>query len=118
MCGYAKELSKQYNANYRIKNREYFASYAKRTYHETRLKLMQLLGDCCKWCGHPDERVLEFDHINDDGADDRKKFSGARSMLDYYVKNHEEAKERLQLLCRNCNWLKRKGFQDHFSSQL
>jgi hypothetical protein len=30
-------------------------------------------------------------------------------MLDHYVRRPDEARARLQSLCRNCNWLKRKG---------
>jgi hypothetical protein len=67
------------------------------------------LGDCCVGCGHRDIRVLEMDHIHDDGAEDRRRFKGARSMLTYYLSRPDEARERLQLLCRNCNWLKRRG---------
>lgn len=32
-------------------------------------------------------------------------------MLSYYAKHPDEARVRLQLLCRNCNWRKRKGFR-------
>lgn len=70
---------------------------------------MKLLGTHCIGCGHEDIRVLEFDHINDDGAADRKRFGGARTMLLYFLEHPDEARQRLQLLCRNCNWLKRRG---------
>lgn len=30
-------------------------------------------------------------------------------MLEHYVAHPQEARVRLQTLCRNCNWLKRKG---------
>jgi len=78
------------------------------TYHALRAALYAIVGVRCVGCGHEDIRVLEFDHIHDDGAADRKRFKGARSMLDFYVKNPELARQRLQSLCRNCNWLKRK----------
>ncbi len=87
------------------------AKWLKDTYYAKRQALYEILGKECVGCGHADIRVLEFDHIHDDGAADRREFSGARSMLDYYVANPEEALVTLQVLCRNCNWLKRKGHQ-------
>lgn len=79
------------------------------TYHRLRGELFGIVGSTCVGCGHSDVRVLEFDHIKDDGAADRKRFKGARSMLAFYVANPTVAREKLQPLCRNCNWLKRMG---------
>lgn len=79
------------------------------TYHRLRAELYEIVGKRCVGCGHVDLRVMEFDHIADDGAADRRRFLGARSMLSYYVGRPEEARRRLQTLCRNCNWLKRRG---------
>ena len=85
------------------------ARWLAETYRAAREALFDIIGRRCVGCGHPDQRVLEFDHINDDGAEDRRRFKGARSMLVHYLANPEEARAKLQALCRNCNWLKRKG---------
>lgn len=85
--------------------------YHKRYYQHFRSVLYELLGGVCIGCRHADRRVLEFDHINDDGAADRKLFRGSRSMLEWYARHPEVALKRLQILCRNCNWLKRNGHQ-------
>jgi hypothetical protein len=87
------------------------AEWLSETYHALRAALYDIVGRICVGCGHGDVRVLEFDHVEDDGAADRRRFKGARSMLDFYVKNPGLAKRKLQSLCRNCNWLKRKGVQ-------
>ena len=80
------------------------------TYRTLRLELLAIVGDRCVGCGLTDIRVLEFDHIANDGSTDRSRFKGARPMLMYYVGHPEEARSKLQMLCRNCNWLKRKGY--------
>ncbi|MBU0801682.1 MAG: hypothetical protein KKA05_11870 [Alphaproteobacteria bacterium] len=85
------------------------AKWLAETYHQLRSDLYDIVGRICMGCGHEDHRVLEFDHKDDDGAADRRRFKGARSMLAYYVARPDEARHRLQTLCRNCNWLKRKG---------
>jgi hypothetical protein len=89
------------------KQAEWLAS----TYRQLRSDLYDIVGRECVGGGLNDVRVLEFDHINDDGAIDRIKFKGARTMLEFYTKNPTEAKRCLQTLCRNCNWIKRKGFE-------
>ncbi len=79
------------------------------TYRNLRAMLYEIVGKQCVGCGHDDIRVLEFDHVHGDGAEDRRKFQGARSMLEFYVAHPAIAKRALQTMCRNCNWLKRKG---------
>lgn len=64
-------------------------------------KIFTLLGSKCKTCGLKDDRVLQIDHVNSDGAKERKL-----SRIALYNKVEEEPK-RYQLLCANCNWRKR-----------
>lgn len=75
------------------------------------------LGSRCNLCGITDERVLQIDHINNDGAIHRKEYiknftrnKRAPSNLDYYrniIDSINKNEDRFQLLCANCNWLKR-----------
>lgn len=71
-----------------------------------RNNLFQILGDKCS-CGFDDKRALQFDHINENGLKDLKRFGNKNAMLYYYSKHPEEAREKLQILCANCNWIKR-----------
>ena len=59
------------------------------------------LGDKCQQCGEKDPRVLQIDHVNSDGAKERKL-----GRLELY-KKVEDTPHRYQLLCANCNWRKR-----------
>ena len=58
---------------------------------------------CCK-CGFSDVRALQVDHINGNGHKESKLFGyGALKLL----KRIKEAPEKYQLLCANCNWIKK-----------
>lgn len=70
-------------------------------------QLYDMLGMNCNRCGFSDTRALQLDHIKDDGHTDRKRFAGHLAMVRYYIEHPDEAKLRLQILCANCNWIKR-----------
>ena len=76
-----------------------------------RSSLMDLLGNVCVHCGFSDRRALQFDHINGGGCKDMK--NGHLTMLRKYYKDPELAKNTLQLLCANCNYIKEHEKYDH-----
>ena len=117
-----KERINKNSGEYYRKNkeriREYRIEYNIRTRDNTRRKrirlyLLQLLGNKCIKCGFSDSRALQFDHINDDGYADRKLLKSADGILCYYYKNPEIAKKKIQILCANCNWIKRFEMKKH-----
>ena len=59
----------------------------------------------CEKCGNDDIRLLQFDHIHNDGTKMRK--SGLRLSGGTYTNNMELFKKTFQVLCANCNVLKR-----------
>jgi len=65
------------------------------------------LGRKCVECGFDDARALEFDHIDNDGDIERKKYGGYKSMVAAYANNPELAKAKIQVMCANCNRVKR-----------
>ena len=78
----------------------------------------------CVWCGFGDSRALCIDHINDDGAKERrtirdKYFCG--SSFYRWVRDNGFP-PRYQTLCANCNQIKetirRRKNANHNSSQL
>lgn len=82
--------------------------YGRTRYHKFRNMLFEILGGVvCVKCGFSDKRALHFDHKNGGGKQDRKKFNNSSSMfLLYYVSRPELAKQKLQVLCANCNFIK------------
>jgi hypothetical protein len=72
-------------------------------------KLFEILGGkTCIICGFSDERALQFDHINGGGIQDWIKHTRHTDrMRAYYIKNPDEARKTLQILCANCNWIKK-----------
>jgi len=75
---------------------------------EWRINLIQVLsGSKCVRCGFDDRRALQLDHIRGDGTEDRKRFKNIQYMWRYYLDHPQEARKKLQVLCANCNWIKR-----------
>lgn len=64
-------------------------------------------GEKCQCCGENETKFLAIDHINEDGADHRRRIPCRRSGATFYmwvVKQGFPA--NLQLLCHNCNMAK------------
>ena len=61
-------------------------------------------GKCCE-CGITDIDVLDIDHINNNGAEQRREGMYGYNLYRWLKKNHWP-KDSFQLLCRNCNWKK------------
>jgi hypothetical protein len=78
-----------------------------------RLMLIDLLSFgrfMCASCSYDgDIRALCLDHKNGDGYIDRsgERFNNSYKMIRYYLAHPDEAFEKLQVLCYNCNWIKK-----------
>lgn len=74
-----------------------------------RISIMDIIGGRkCIMCGFDkDLRALQLDHINSGGNKEYKFFKGNTKMYRYYAKNPEVARIKLQVLCANCNCIKR-----------
>jgi len=103
---------------YRQKHPEYRKRMGERSskYHD---ELVELLGGpkcvCLQvgcWhqgnCMVSDSRVAHVEHKSGGGVKEiREVFGSSQSMYKYYLKHQEEAKQKLQVYCSNCNWVKR-----------
>ncbi len=73
------------------------------------------LGNVCVRCGFSDERALQIDHINGDGnMNNGRPGKGKRvTSVQIYKAILREGETRFQILCANCNWIKRHENGEH-----
>ena len=78
---------------------------------------LEQYGGFCP-CGEQDKDVLTLDHVNDDGVDHRKQ-TGTRG-FNFYIhlrKNNYPSSPPLQVLCLNCQYVKRNKNEEGESGQ-
>jgi ribosomal protein S27AE len=63
-------------------------------------------GRKCAQCGFDNTRALQIDHVNNDGAAE-KKVRHSIGEVAYYKRVLADTSGKYQLLCANCNWIKR-----------
>lgn len=83
--------------------------------HQRKLEVIKKLGGKCVRCGFSDIRALQIDHINGNG---RKELMSFKSHRDALIRNilqlsANEMNTKYQLLCANCNWIKRFENNEH-----
>ena len=101
---YNAEYSKKYYNQYQDKLKVYAKNYR----IKLKKKIYEVLGNKCNCCGESNEKFLQIDHVNNDGAADRLNFSNkkAYSSKKFYcwIIKQGIPKDRYQLLCANCNY--------------
>lgn len=73
--------------------------------------VLEKFGGICKKCGFSDPRALQIDHANGDGYQHRKTLKGG--YCSYLLQVLKDETDRYQLLCANCNWIKRHENNEH-----
>lgn len=68
-----------------------------------RLKLLHGYGGACACCGERNPFFLTVDHINNNGAEERRQFGNNMYKFYRFLISKEFPKENYQLLCYNCN---------------
>jgi len=74
-------------------------------YQRKRKEILDFLGGKCVKCGFSDYRALQIDHIWGGGTKERKEVKNNNKII--YFKKVIENKSKYQLLCANCNCIKR-----------
>lgn len=73
--------------------------------------LLLVLGGCCKACGFANPLALQVDHVNGDGAEDRRSRTNGHALT--LLRLVLENPSAYQLLCANCNAIKRIEGKEH-----
>jgi hypothetical protein len=104
----AREISRAGNEKWTRLNPER-KQQTHQSYNERiRQWILDFFGGKCVHCGIDDPRVLQIDHINGDGHKYRQDVGWSlQKRYNYVKKNQETARLVMQLLCANCNWIKR-----------
>ena len=72
---------------------------------ELKVECFEKLGGKCCHCGFDrDERALQIDHVHGGGNQERQQLKSTRAL---YRKVLADVAGLYQLLCANCNWIKR-----------
>ena len=72
-------------------------------YDQFRLKVFNKLGNQCFVCKFNDIRALQIDHLFGGGSKERQKMNSCKFLKQVLL----DKKGNYQLLCANCNWIKR-----------
>jgi hypothetical protein len=77
---------------------------------EYRNEIFRLLGGKCVRCGFLDIRALQIDHIYGGGNRERRNFKNTAydAYLRFVLSKIRSGSKDYQLLCANCNWIKRR----------
>ena len=92
---------------YYQKNKEVLKKSSNNPHKNIRNELFEILGRSCVRCGFSDMRALQLDHVYGGGLREIKDFKSNYQMYKFYLQNSSLCKIRLQVLCANCNWIKR-----------
>ncbi len=105
-----RDPAKRHNywVKYRAKNGEHLVEIARKTKSKLKQEVLSYYSDgkvVCARCGYSDIRALGLDHVNGGGAKHRRLGLAGNGFYVWLKKNNFPA--GLQVLCMNCNWVKR-----------
>ena len=88
----------------RLHNRENHKKWIR----QLKEQLFNILGDKkCVNCGYDNELALQFDHKDGGGNQEKKTLASSYQKYKFYVSNPKLARTKLQILCGNCNSIKK-----------
>lgn len=88
-------------------NRNYFIEYGREYTKRVRKETLEFVGGehgvRCRKCNFDDVRALQIDHVNGGGLKEIRELKNNRKYLELIKKNPTN----YQILCANCNWIKK-----------
>lgn len=92
-----------YVRRYRKNNAKRLLKWSRYYRKDLRKKTIEKYGGRCARCGNDDFRVLQIDHVNGGGKKELKQTAPTT----YALRVLNDKSNKYQLLCANCNWIKR-----------
>lgn len=93
--------------------REGLNAKAKEKYIQLKKEIFVKLNNKCIRCGFSDVRALQIDHVHGGGYKERKETCRSMGLTPTYLRkiiiSLDKNEGKYQLLCANCNWIKRFG---------
>ena len=108
-----------YFQRYYQTHKERMLASSKQVKLKRRAQVIQRFGGKCVFCGFNDARALQVDHKSGGGAKELRRF-GDNYAYDVYLLSLSELdlQRNYQLLCANCNWIKRVDKSELWKSRL
>ena len=118
--GWCRECIRAYERNWRKntekgrehakrKGRKHYALHGERVrarrrqnWKNTWAKIRAIYGETCACCGESELSFLTVEHVNQDGAADRRKHGGNTQLRNWLAK--QPKLEGYEILCWNCQW--------------
>lgn len=88
-------------------------AHVRSAYLELKISVYSKLGNVCK-CGENRMACLSIDHVFGNGAEDRRTTKGSFARLRKILSDNTGA---YQILCMNCQWIKRVENKEHLSKE-
>lgn len=122
-----KDKKKAYDKEWRLKNKDELIVKKKKYWlkikdkknpenkkknRDIRRKVLELLGGKCVHCGFSNPRALQIDHIQNNGAIERKNCKVEQLYRKILKMNKKDWETEYQLLCANCNYIKKFMFEE------
>jgi len=80
-----------------------------RQYHDVKRAAFEAFGNKCMHCGFANPVALQIDHVHGDGYKEKHLRTRLRQfqLYKFIADDPDLASLQYQLLCANCNWIKR-----------
>ena len=102
------EIAGKSRKKWKVENRDEHREAQRENRRLIRIDILNILGGCvCAKCGFGDWRALQIDHIHGGGYSDTRLKRNIHWIKNWIVQNLEQAKSEYQILCANCNWIKK-----------
>ena len=94
-------------------NKEEVKRKRRERHQKAKQEAFDALGGKCKHCGFSDPRALQIDHVYGRGNDEAKLRDKGEKYYHHVAKEVRSGSPKYQLLCANCNWIKRHEQGEH-----